>query len=221
MLPTVGTGGFSCPSIAHRSSARPTPTARTSRRCTRRDSASSDVRSWRLTAVLNALSRPVVTARTRALSPPRLIRVGSGARDKCDRRCRRGDEHVAPEPVPSVYGAGRHPRLLRATRRVLVPSRVEPMIEPRHDGLLVAAAARCAGRLLSCKRWSPKRAVGRLPAARHSGIFRAQASCPDVLRDDCAKWVGERGSSIHHSLSRPAATVDAECVARSAAQKPR
>ncbi len=41
-----------------------------------------------------------------------------------------------------------------------------------------------------------ERAAGRLLGARKAGIFCAQASCPDVLRGDCAKWAAEITSGI-------------------------
>jgi hypothetical protein len=52
---------------------------------------------------------------------------------------------------------------------------------------------RCADAYEATQR---ERAVGHLLAARSAGIFCAQASCPDVLREDCAKWASEIVASI-------------------------
>jgi hypothetical protein len=52
---------------------------------------------------------------------------------------------------------------------------------------------RCADAYEATQR---ERAVGHLLVARTAGIFCAQSSCPDVLREDCAKWAAELGASI-------------------------
>jgi hypothetical protein len=78
----------------------------------------------------------------------------------------------------------------------LTPSRVacaDDSAAPPVDAASLEVKNRCADAYEATQR---ERAAGHLLAARSDGIFCAQASCPDVLREDCAKWAGELGSSI-------------------------
>jgi hypothetical protein len=78
----------------------------------------------------------------------------------------------------------------------LAPSRVacaDDSAAPALDTASLEVKNRCADAYEETQR---ERAAGHLLAARTDGIFCAQASCPDVLREDCAKWAGELGASI-------------------------
>ena len=78
----------------------------------------------------------------------------------------------------------------------LTPSRLacaDDSSAPAVDTASLAVKNRCADAYEATQR---ERAAGHLLAARSDGIFCAQATCPDVLREDCAKWAGELGASI-------------------------
>jgi hypothetical protein len=78
----------------------------------------------------------------------------------------------------------------------LSPSRLasaDDRAPPAPDTAALALKNRCADAYEATQR---ERAAGHLLAARTAGIFCAQSSCPDVLREDCAKWAGELGASI-------------------------
>jgi hypothetical protein len=78
----------------------------------------------------------------------------------------------------------------------LAPARLacaDDSAAPAVDSAALAVKNRCADAYEATQR---ERAAGHLLAARTDGIFCAQASCPDVLREDCAKWAGELGASI-------------------------
>jgi hypothetical protein len=78
----------------------------------------------------------------------------------------------------------------------LTPSRLasaDDSAPPAVDNASLEAKNRCADAYEATQR---ERAAGHLLAARTAGIFCAQSSCPDVLREDCAKWAGELGASI-------------------------
>jgi len=76
---------------------------------------------------------------------------------------------------------------------------VTPEPAARADELPAAGAAsrelkdQCADAYEATQR---ERSAGRLLAARAQGIFCAQASCPEVLRGDCARWVGEIANGV-------------------------